>query len=138
QDVNRDIADSVGLTAARGALVTQLNSDSPGGKAGLKSGDIILKVDDTQIDDAISLSRTIASKAPETTVTLTVWRDQAETTITATLGELTETAAETPTPPAPVPDEPAAPTPSSVGITLVPNGDGAGLLIQNVEEDTVA
>ena len=67
QDVNKDIADSVGLDSARGALVTQLNDDSPGAKAGLKSGDIILAVDGTKIEDAIALSRTIASKAPPTT-----------------------------------------------------------------------
>ncbi len=66
QDVTRDIADSVGLDSAKGALVTQLNDDSPGAKAGLKSGDIITNVDGTEIDDAISLSRTIASKNPGT------------------------------------------------------------------------
>lgn len=138
QDVNRDIADSVGLDQARGALVTQLNDDSPGAKAGLKSGDIILAVDGTEIDDAISLSRTIASKAPGSNVELTIWRDRAETSLTATLGTLTEEQQPDqpqPQPPADVPDEPV---PSSVGITLVPNADGSGLLIQNIEEDSVA
>ncbi len=137
QDVNKDIADSVGLTEARGALVTQLSDDSPGAKAGLKSGDIITAVDGTKIDDAISLSRTIASKAPGTKVELTVWRDRAETKLTAELGTLTEQKPDQqqPQPPADVPD---APVPSSVGITLVPNADGAGLLIQDVEEDSVA
>ena len=134
QDVTRDIADSVGLDEARGALVTQLTDDAPGAKAGLKSGDIILAVDGTKIEDAISLSRTIASKAPGTTVELTVWRDQAETRVSATLGELDD---EQPNQPD-QPDEPGTPTPSSVGITLVPNADGEGLLIQDVDEDSVA
>lgn len=137
QDVTRDIADSVGLTPAKGALVTQLNDDTPGAKAGLKSGDIITKVDGTQIDDAISLSRTIASKAPGTNVELTVWRDRAETKLTATLGTLNENAS-IPTEKPVQPDQPAAPTPSSVGITLVPNADGAGLLIQDIQENSVA
>lgn len=137
QDVTRDIADSVGLDSAKGALVTQLNDDSPGAKAGLKSGDIITNVDGTEIDDAISLSRTIASKAPGSNVELTVWRDRAETKVTATLGTLTEQQPEQPEKPV-QPDQPAAPTPSSVGITLVPNADGEGLLIQDVEEDSVA
>ncbi len=139
QDVTKDIADSVGLSGAFGALVTQLNDDSPGGKAGLKSGDIITAVDGEKIDDAIGLSRTIAGKAPDTNVELTVWRDGKETKLTATLGELNEkqlpAAPGQTTPPA---DVPAAPTPSSVGITLVPNADGAGLLIQDVKEDSVA
>jgi serine protease Do len=138
QDVNKDIADSVGLDSARGALVTQLNDDSPGAKAGLKSGDIILAVDGTEIDDAISLSRTIAGKAPGANVELTIWRDRAETTLTATLGTLTEEQQPDqpqPQPPVDVPDEPV---PSSVGITLVPNANGGGLLIQDIDENSVA
>lgn len=138
QDVNKDIADSVGLDSARGALVTQLNDDSPGAKAGLKSGDIILAVDGTKIDDAISLSRTIAGKAPGSNVELTIWRDRTETTLTATLGTLSEEQRPDqpqPQPPVDVPDEPV---PSSVGITLVPNASGTGLLIQDIDEESVA
>ncbi len=137
QDVNRDIADSVGLESAKGALVTQLTDDSPGAKAGLKSGDIILAVDGQNIDDAISLSRVIAGKAPGTSVALTVWRDSAETTVNATLGELSETQPAQPDEPTQS-DEPGSPTATSVGISVVPNGDGDGLLIQNVEDDSVA
>ena len=88
QDVTRDIADSVGLKDAKGALVSQLASDSPGGKAGLKSGDIITAVDGTEIDNALALSRTIAGKAPGSNVELTVWRSNAEIKVTATLGTL--------------------------------------------------
>jgi serine protease Do len=137
QDVTRDIADSVGLDSARGAMVTQLNADSPGAKAGLKEGDIILAVDGTEIDDAISLSRTIASKAPGTSVELTVWRDQAETKLSATLGTLEDQKPAEPDQPQ-QPDEPAAPEATSVGMTLVPNAGGEGLLIQEVEEDSAA
>jgi len=138
QDVTRDIADSVGLKDAKGALVTQLNPDSPGGKAGLKSGDIITKVDGTEIDDALALSRTIAGKAPDTKVQLTVWRDGKETTVTATLGTFKEAASDQPNQPTPPTDQPAAPVPSSVGVTLVPNADGEGLLVQDVDPDSVA
>jgi len=137
QDVTRDIADSVGLDSARGALVTQLNADSPGGKAGLKEGDIILAVDGTEIEDAISLSRTIAGKAPGTAVELTVWRGQAETKLTATLGTLEEQKPTQPDQPQ-QPDQPAAPEATSVGVTLVPNAGGEGLLIQDVEENSAA
>ena len=137
QDVTRDIADSVGLKSAKGAVVSQLTDDSPGGKAGLKSGDIITAVDGTEINDALALSRTIASKAPDTKVELTVWRDGKEIKLTATLGTLKDTTPNAPTPPA-QPDQPAAPVPSSVGITLVPNADGQGLLIQDIDPNSVA
>ena len=138
QDVNRDIADSVGLKDAKGALVTQLTEDSPGGKAGLKSGDIITAVDGQGIDDALGLSRTIAGKAPGTAVELTVWRDGQEIKLSATLGTLTEEQPNQPTPPAPPIDLPAAPVPSSVGVTLVPNAGGDGLLIQDIDPNSVA
>jgi len=138
QDVSKDIADSVGLPNARGAIVREPASDGPAGEAGVKSGDIITKVDGDQIDDALDLSRTIAGKAPGSSVALTIWRDGAETTVNVTLTELTEQTAqapdETPVPPADVPQ-----STTSLGMTLVPNGDGSGgLLVQSVEPDTPA
>jgi serine protease Do len=139
QDVNRDIADSVGLKEAHGALVQSVGEGSPGGAAGLNSGDIITAVDGTPIDNALALTRTIQSKAPGTKVELTVWRNQAETKLMATLGKLDEAAVaqeeQQPPPPA---DVTPAPEPSSVGITVVPNAGGAGLLIQDVKPDTPA
>lgn len=138
QDVTKDIADSVGLANARGAIVREPASDGPAGDAGVKSGDIITAVDGDQIDDALDLSRTVAGKAPGSTVELTIWRDGAETKLSVTLTELTEQAAptqdEAPVPPADVPE-----STSSLGMTLVPNGDGSGgLLIQEVEPDSTA
>jgi serine protease Do len=137
QDVNSDIADSVGLKTAKGALVTEFAGDSPGAKAGLKSGDIITAVDGQAVDDAISLSRIIAGKAPGTSVELTVWRNRAETKVTATLGELSENQPAQPDQPT-QPDQPSSPMATSVGLTVVPNGDGEGLLIQDIDEDSVA
>lgn len=137
QDVSRDIADSVGLPDARGAIVREPTEDGPAGAAGVESGDIIIEVDGERIDDALDLSRTIASKAPDSTVELTIWRDGAETTISVQLQQLDETAAETPEQPTPPETLPQAAT--ALGMTLVPNGDGSGgLLIQDVDGDSAA
>ena len=137
QDVSKDIADGVGLPNARGAIVREPTEDGPAGAAGIKSGDIILKVDGDQIDDALDLSRTIAGKAPDSTVELTLWRDGAETTISVQLTQLDETAQATPDNPVPLEALPEAAT--SLGMTLVPNGDGSGgLLVQNVEDGSAA
>ncbi|MCP8884231.1 Do family serine endopeptidase [Devosia sp. XJ19-1] len=138
QDVSKDIADSVGLPNARGAIVREPTEDGPAGSAGVQSGDIITKVDGEQIDDALDLSRTIASKAPDSTVELTIWRDGAEITVSVTLQQLDESAvAQTPEQPTPPQALPEAAT--SLGMTLVPNGDGSGgLLIQNVDGDSPA
>ncbi len=137
QDVSKDIADGVGLANARGAIVREPTQDGPAGAAGVKSGDIILKVDGDQIDDALDLSRTIASKAPDSTVELTIWRDGAETTLSVQLAQLDETAQAQPNAPTPPQALPEATT--SLGMTLLPNGDGSGgLLVQNVESDSAA
>lgn len=136
QDVSRDIADGVGLSQPLGAIVREPAADGPAGAAGVKSGDIITAVDGDQIDDALDLSRTIASKSPGSVVELTIWREGAETKLNVTLTELNQdvAATETPTPPAEVPQ-----AQSTLGLTLVPNGDGTGgVLIQEVEPDTPA
>ena len=138
QDVTRDIADGVGLANAKGAIVREPAADGPAAPAGVKSGDIITAVDGTAIDDALGLSRTIANKAPDSTVELTIWREGKEIKLSVKLGKLNEQVADNgqnaPTPPAPV-----APTPSSVGITLVPNSDGSGgLLIQDIDSASQA
>ncbi|MCS6758649.1 MAG: Do family serine endopeptidase, partial [Candidatus Devosia euplotis] len=138
QDVTRDIADGVGLKDAKGAIVREPAADGPAGAAGVKSGDIITAVDGDSIDDALDLSRTIAGKAPQSTVELTIWRDGAEAKLSVKLQTLNEEAVagqkqNQPAPPAEVPSK------SSVGLTLVPNADGTGgLLIQNVDEDSPA
>ncbi|MHA6729863.1 Do family serine endopeptidase [Devosia sp. A369] len=139
QNVTRDIADGVGLAEAKGAIVSNIAEDGPAGPAGLKSGDIVTAVDGDPIDDALDLSRTIAGKAPDSTVELTVWRDGAETKLSVKLGTLNEEQAaaadqsQAPVPPVPVPAE------SSVGLTLVPNADGSGgLLIQDVDPESEA
>jgi serine protease Do len=138
QDVTKDIADSVGLPNAAGAIVRDAAPDGPAGPAGVRSGDIITQVDGEQIDDALDLSRTIAGKAPDSTVELTIWRNGAETKLSVQLETLTEDTAQGDAQQAPAaPEEPTAQ--SSEGLTLVPNGDGSGgLLIQEVDPESAA
>lgn len=139
QDVTRDLADSVGLPSARGALVTEPSAGGPAQKAGIRSGDVIIAVDGEQIDNALDLSRTIAGRDPGTEVELTLWRNGKEEKLSVTLDTLKETEATGPEAPAvPEPEEPAAPAPSSVGITVVPNAEGEGLLIQDVDPSSIA
>lgn len=138
QDVTSDIADSVGLASAAGALVTEPTKDSPADKAGVKSGDVITAVDGKEITNALDLSRTIAGKNPSTAVELTIWRDGKEQKISVTLGKLEEAAAPAEEQQQALAEEPAAPAPTSVGLTLVPNSGGEGLLIQDVDPNSAA
>lgn len=88
QPVSQDIADSIGLAAAKGAIVAEAQDDSPAAKAGVRSGDTILSVDGEPIESPRDLARKIASYPPDTTVTLGVWRDGGETTVQVRLGRL--------------------------------------------------
>ncbi|MDB5542718.1 MAG: HtrA protease/chaperone protein [Devosia sp.] len=138
QDVTNDIADSVGLKDAAGALVTEPSEGSPAAKAGVKSGDVITAVDGQPVTNALDLSRTIAGKNPGTAVELSIWRDGAEQKISVTLGKLDEASAPTEEQQQAPAEEPAAPAPTSVGLTLVPNSGGEGLLIQDVDPNSTA
>ncbi len=138
QDVSKDIADSVGLPTARGALVTEPTVGSPAAKAGIKSGDIIVEVNDDAIDDAKDLSRTIGSISPDEKVKIKVWRAGKNIEFKIKLATLDEDKMNELTPPENVPDEPVEPTTSSIGVVLMPNADGDGLVIMGIEEDSNA
>ncbi len=75
QDVNAQLAESFGLDRPKGALIGMVEEDGPGAKAGLKAGDVILKVDGTDIDQSSQVPGLIAGKKPGSTVNLEVWRD---------------------------------------------------------------
>ncbi len=88
QPVTQDIADSLGLKKAQGALVAEPQSGSPAAKAGIESGDVIAKVNGNEVKDARDLAKRIASMAPGTSVKLDVLRKGSEKSVTVTLGEL--------------------------------------------------
>ena len=89
QDVTTAIAKQFGAKNSEGALVGEVESNSPAANAGLKTGDIILDVNGKQVYDASQLRNMISSMQPGAHVNLKVWRDNAERTVPVTLGELT-------------------------------------------------
>ena len=74
QPVTSDIADSLGMKEAAGALVAGVQAESPAARAGLASGDVIAQVDGVAIKDARDLARSIGTVKPGKTVKLTVRR----------------------------------------------------------------
>jgi serine protease Do len=74
-NVTRDLADSLGIAKAQGALVSSVEDGSPAGKAGLEAGDVILKIDGRAIEGSADLSRTIRGVKPGTRVMVNVWRN---------------------------------------------------------------
>jgi serine protease Do len=88
QPVNADIADSLGLKTAEGALVAEPQSDGPAVKAGIQSGDVITSVNGQAVKDARDLAKRISGMAPGSKVKVGVVSKGAEKTIEVTLGEL--------------------------------------------------
>jgi serine protease Do len=88
QSVTADIADSMGLKTAQGALVAQPQSDSPATKAGIQAGDVITAVDGQPVKSAHELARKVGAMAPGSSVKIDIWRNGQTKTVTLSLGEL--------------------------------------------------
>ena len=88
QPVTSDIADSLGLKSARGALVSQPQDNSPAFKAGVQAGDIITAVNGEEVKDARDLAKKIGAMMPKNEVKLSILRDGKQRTVALTLGEM--------------------------------------------------
>ncbi len=88
QEVTPAIAASLGLHGEQGALVAVVTSDSPGAKAGLKQGDVILSFNGNEVNHLRDLPRLVAATAPDTHATMSVWRNGQTVQLQATVGEL--------------------------------------------------
>jgi len=86
QPVSQDIADGLGLEVASGALVDQAQPGTPAAAAGLKSGDVITKLNGGPIKDAADLTRHVGSLKPGEKIRISFLRDGAEKTVDVTLG----------------------------------------------------
>jgi len=88
QSVTSDLAASMNLPAARGAIVTAVQAGSPAEKAGIKRGDVITAVNNQPVVDNNSLRNQVASMAPGSNVTLTVLRNGRDQNVPVSLTEL--------------------------------------------------
>ena len=91
QRVTQDIADSLGLKKAEGALVAEPQPNSPAAKSGIAAGDVITSVDGNPVKDARDLAKKIGALAPRASVKLTVLHNGSEKVLTLTLGEMPNT-----------------------------------------------
>ncbi len=87
QVVTPDIADGLGLTDLKGALVAEPQAGGPADKAGIKSGDVITSVNDQPIADPREFIKRIADAAPGTSVALTLVRKGQQQRVSVALGE---------------------------------------------------
>jgi Do/DeqQ family serine protease len=91
QEVTPDIADSLGLQRPSGALVANVASDSPAGRAGIKAGDVIISVDGTAVDDPTAFNYRFATKPLGGTAQLGVIRQGHAIVVPVTLQSLPDT-----------------------------------------------
>ncbi len=87
QEVNQALADSFKLDRPEGALVANVEPGSPADKAGLRTGDVIRKLDGQPIVASGDLSALVGQAAPGQQVTLEIWRDGKRQEISARLGD---------------------------------------------------
>jgi serine protease Do len=92
QDVTPEIAKQFHLNETHGALIGDVSADTPGARAGLKRGDVILAVNGQEVGGANELRLQISQTPPGTAVKLKVWRDGRTQDTNLTLGELPEKA----------------------------------------------
>ncbi|MEX0955453.1 MAG: Do family serine endopeptidase [Rhizobiaceae bacterium] len=133
QDVTDDIAESLGLDEAKGALVSEAQPDSPALSSGVRSGDVIVAVDGKDVKSPRELARMIGNLDPGNEVEVTLWRDGKAETVKVTLGDM---------PAAPQmasAEQPGEPTSGdmleSFGLTVTPAEDGNGLVVTDVSPD---
>ena len=94
QDITPELAESFGIKETNGVIVSDVVKDSPAEKAGLQRGDIVKSLNGKAVDNAHTLSRSVAALGPESTATLEVIRDGKNKEIKATIGTMPEETAE--------------------------------------------
>jgi len=88
QPVTADVASALKLAEIRGALVNSVEPDSPGARAGLQAGDVILEVQGRNVADGNDLRNAVSSSEPGTSITLQIVRDGKPLSIAAKVVEL--------------------------------------------------
>jgi serine protease Do len=88
QGVTQEIADSLGLEEARGALVASVTPTGPAEASGIEAGDVILEFNGQQITQMRSLPRIVAETSVGRDVDVLLWRRGDQRTVSVTLGEL--------------------------------------------------
>lgn len=86
--VSKDVAESIGLGKAQGALIRGVESGAPAEKAGIEAGDIITKFEGKTIDKASDLPRMVGNVKPGTKATVTVFRRGTSRDIVVTIAEV--------------------------------------------------
>ena len=87
QDLTPDLADSLKIDSARGAMVAGLRRNGPAEKGGIKLGDVITQINGKPTNDSVIASRVISELVPGSTASIAVIRRQAESVLKVQIGQ---------------------------------------------------
>jgi serine protease Do len=87
-EVNKEVAEAIGLGRPQGALVRGVEAGAPAQKAGIEAGDIILKFDGKAIEKSSDLPRLVGNTKPGSRATVTVLRRGSQRELSVTVAEL--------------------------------------------------
>jgi serine protease Do len=134
QPITGDIAEGLNLSAKKGALVADVTEDSPALKAGIRTGDTILKVNGEEVADPRDLAKKVAHIQPGKTIDVEIVRDGKTMTVPVAIGKMpsSDQAANT------KPSESSHTDLASLGLRLAPAQDGAGVQVTEVAPDSPA
>lgn len=94
QSMTDEIAEGMGLSSTKGALVAAVTEEGPAAKAGIKVGDVILKFDGRDVPEMRALPRLVSETAIGKTVDVELWRDSKSRTVKLKVAELEEAEAQ--------------------------------------------
>lgn len=86
QDVDEDIAASIGLADSKGALIAEILANGPAAGSSLRAQDAVIAINDVPVKTSRDLSRRIAEFAPDTLIDIKVWRNGEEQIVKVKLG----------------------------------------------------
>jgi serine protease Do len=143
QTVTPEIADSLGLKKAEGALVAEPQPNSPAAKAGIKAGEVITQVNGDAIKDSRELAKKIGAMQPGAKVNLTVLQNGQEKTVTVDLGTMPNKQEARATPDHDSDNGPTSVDMGKLGLTLAPankveGSGGKGVVVTGVDSSGVA
>jgi serine protease Do len=87
QEVTKELAESFGLSKPQGALIANVEKNSPADKGGLEVSDVVLKFDGKAVETSADLPRLVGAVKPGKKVALQVWRKGENKELTLTVGE---------------------------------------------------
>ena len=147
QSVTDEIAQSLGLDKARGALVAGLTPKSPAADAGIKSGDVILRFDGKEVQQMRSLPKLAAEAPIGKEVEVAIWRDRKEQNLRIKMGQLPDDEKQAAVQAdKPLPEEPRRKTLGLELSKITPElrrqfnltGEAKGVVVTNVEDGSPA